>query len=153
MRILKIILFAILVVFIVIQFIQPAHNENGQVLQTDISNYYHIPDNVQALLKNACYDCHSNNTVYPWYAYIQPVAWLLEQDIKKGKEKLNFNEFSSYSRRRRTSKLKNIEDRIKDGTMPLRSYNWMHKNSRLTKEHKTLLIDWIEKTIDNSQSR
>lgn len=144
---LKQILLAILVVFIVIQFIQPVRNKSGQVLSTDISNTYSIPENVYTLLKNACYDCHSNNTNYPFYSYVQPIRWIMESDIKKGKEKLNFSEFGTYSSRRRNSKWIDIEKRIKDGTMPLSSYKLMHKNARLTIDEKKLIYDWIEKII------
>ena len=90
-KILFALLFVILVVFTAIQFIQPVRNISGQVLQTDISNTYNVPENVYTLLKNACYDCHSNNTNYPWYSNIQPVAWLLAMDIKNGKAKINFS--------------------------------------------------------------
>ena len=148
-KILFVILFVILIVFIIIQFIRPARNTSGQVLQTDISKIYSIPQNVSSLLKNACYDCHSNNTNYPWYTNIQPVGWLLAADIKNGKAKLNFSEFGSFSSRRQISKLRNIENRIKDGTMPLPAYQLMHKDARLTKEEKELLIDWIQKTKDS----
>ena len=81
----KKILSAILIVFIAIQFIQPAHNKSDQLLATDISKMVNIPDSVQALLKNACYDCHSNNTNYPWYSNIQPMGWLMAKHIKKAK--------------------------------------------------------------------
>lgn len=135
-----------LLAFIAIQFIRPARNQSGQVLQTDIANTIEIPSNVYVLLKNACYDCHSNNTIYPWYSNIQPVAWLLAKDIKNGKAKMNFSEFGSLSRRKQISRLKEMENQIKDNEMPLPSYQLMHKNARLTLEDKTLLIDWIEKT-------
>ncbi|MCB0262798.1 MAG: heme-binding domain-containing protein [Calditrichia bacterium] len=146
---LLVILAIILIVFITIQFIQPARNISGQVLQTDMSNIYNIPQNVSALFKNDCYDCHSNNTNYPWYSKIQPVGWLLEADIKNGKAKLNFSEFGSLSSRRKISKLRNIESRIKDGTMPLQAYQLMHPSAQLTKEEKQLLIDWIQNTRDS----
>lgn len=149
----KKILFAILIVLIGIQFIQPVPISSGQVLQTDFSNTYTVRGNVFVLFKNACYDCHSNNTKYPWYSKIQPIGWLLQDDIKKGKEKLNFSEFGSYSSRRRISKLRDIEKRIKDGKMPLKSYKLMHKNAQLFDEDKKLLVDWIENTIDSTQKR
>ena len=94
---LKQILFVLLIVFIGIQFMQPARNESGQVLQTDISKTYNIPNNVHTLFKNACFDCHSKNTNYPWYSNIQPMGWLIARDIKNGKAKLNFSELGSIS--------------------------------------------------------
>jgi hypothetical protein len=146
------ILAALLIIFIAIQFIRPDRNISGQVFQTDISNTYSIPANVYTLLKNACYDCHSNNTNYPWYSNIQPIGWFLANDIKNGKAKINFSEFGSLSSRRQISKLKGIENQIKDGSMPLPSYQLLHKEAQLTDGQKKLLIDWIRTTRDSLTS-
>jgi hypothetical protein len=148
-KIILAIILLIFIVFITIQFIQPVRNTSGQVLPTDISKLYKIPQDVSTLLKNSCYDCHSNNTVYPWYSNIQPVGWLLEADIKNGKDKLNFSEFGSLSSRRQISKLRNIKNRIKDGTMPIKVYQLMHPSAQLTDEGKQLLSDWIQNTRDS----
>ena len=145
----KKILLVLLIVIIAIQFIQPAGNESGQVLPTDIAKVYNIPDQVQTVLKNACYDCHSNNTNYPWYANIQPVGWILTRHIKNGKAELNFSEFGDYSSRKQRSKLNSIAKTIEDGTMPLSSYTLIHKNAILTKEEKALIIDWANTTKDS----
>jgi len=148
-KILLTILVVIVIAFISIQFIRPARNLSGQVLQTDISKTYNIPENVFSIFKNACYDCHSNNTNYPWYSNIQPVGWLLAKDVENGKAMINFSEFGSLSARRQISKLKGIENRIKDGTMPLPTYQLLHKDAQLTNGQKDLLISWIQKTRDS----
>ncbi|MBF9252201.1 heme-binding domain-containing protein [Pontibacter sp. 172403-2] len=145
----KKILLALLLVFIAVQFIQPARNQSGQALATDITKVYTIPENVQVLFKMACYDCHSNNTNYPWYANLQPGRWWLERHIKAGKEELNFNEFGTYSARRQMSKLRSIENSIEDGTMPLTSYTLIHKDARLTNEEKATIIAWLNETQDS----
>jgi hypothetical protein len=145
----KKILFAIGIVFISVQFIQPDHNKSGQVLATDISEIASISDSIQAVLKNACYDCHSNNTNYPWYSYIQPIGWLMAKHITEGKVALNFSEFSSYSPRRQLSKMTGIANSIKDDIMPLSSYKLMHKNARITNEAKALIINWAQLSIDS----
>ncbi len=142
------ILLVISAVFIVIQFIAPVHNKDGRVLETNISKMFNISDSVQAVLKKACYDCHSNNTSYPWYSNIQPMGWLMAKHIKQGKAVLNFSEFGSYSKRKQVSKLTGIANSIKDNTMPLPSYKWMHKNARLTNSEKELLIKWIQHAKD-----
>lgn len=139
----------VLIVLIGIQFIQPARNENGQALPTDISKTVFIPDNVKSLLQTTCNDCHSNNTNYPWYANIQPMGWLLANHIKGGKAELNFNEFGTYSQRRQQSKLKSIASQVKDDEMPLASYAFLHKNAKLTKEQKALIIDWALNAKDS----
>ena len=143
----------VLIVLIGIQFIQPARNENGQALPTDISKTVFIPGNVKSLLQTACNDCHSNNTNYPWYANIQPMGWLLANHIKDGKAELNFNEFGSYSQRRQQSKLKSIVSQIKDDEMPLASYTMLHKNAKLTKEQKALIIDWALNAKDSLEQK
>jgi hypothetical protein len=142
-------LLILLGVFILIQFIQPARNQSGQVLQTDITKMFYIPSEVKTVLEVACYDCHSNNTRYPWYAYIQPGGWWLAKHIKGGKEELNFSEFGVYSRRRQINKLRSIENSLKDGSMPLSSYALLHKNARLTGGDKALVIAWINKVKDS----
>jgi len=137
------------ILFIALQFIRPVHNKSGQVLTTDISKVITIPDTVLNVLKNACYDCHSNNTDYPWYSNIQPVGWLMANHIKKGKNELNFSEFGGYSPRRQLSKLNEIANSIKDDIMPLWSYKMMHKNAQLGTEEKKLLINLAQQLRDS----
>ena len=149
MRLIKIIALVLVIVFVAIQFIQPAHNKSGQILPTDFTVVYTVPTNVQTILQNACYDCHSNNTGYPWYSHIQPMAWIMERHIDNGKEKLNFSDFGSYSSRRQISKLKGIANQIKDDEMPIASYKMMHSKAKLTKEEKSLIINWMSKTADS----
>lgn len=134
-------------IFVVIQFIQPAKNKTEYALSSDISKVLSIPDTIQTILRNACYDCHSNKTNYPFYANIQPAGWLMAYHIKKAKNMLNFSEFGTYSQRRQSSKLDDIDNSIKDEIMPLKSYRIMHKPARLSKDEKSLLIDWTEQSI------
>jgi Haem-binding domain len=148
----KKILLTLLFVLIAIQFIQPAHNKSAKVLSTDFAKVYVVPDSVQSILQNTCYDCHSNNTNYPWYSNIQPMAWMMARHIKNGKDKLNFSEFDNYTGRRKISKLKGIANQIKDDEMPIASYKLMHKNARLSQTEKTLIMDWMNKTVDSLSS-
>jgi hypothetical protein len=142
---LMIFLLVIGAVLVGIQFIQPSRNSSQQILAEDFSNVYDVPANVRRLLKIACYDCHSNNTNYPWYAAVQPVAWLLDCDVRDGKDKLNFSEFGTYSGRLRVSKLRGINNGIKDATMPLPSYLLLHPEAKLAKQDVELITDWIER--------
>jgi hypothetical protein len=146
---LKKILLAIFIGFVAIQFIQPARNTNGQVLATDITTVVSVPDYVHTILKEACYDCHSNNTNYPFYAYIQPIGWLLNRHIQDGKSQLNFSDFGSLSQRRKESKLKSIANQIKDEAMPLPAYTILHKNAILSKAEKDLIISWANTAKDS----
>ena len=149
-KVIKIILAIVLFFFIAIQLYQPALNVNkGQVDKTDFAKVYTVPENVQNILQNACYDCHSNNTKNTWYSNIQPKAWMMKRHIDNGKEKLNFSEFGSISSRRQISKLKGIANQIKDDEMPLASYKIMHSYAKLSKEQKSLIMDWMNKKADS----
>ena len=113
-------------------------------MPTDISRSVNVPGNVLAVFKTACYDCHSNNTRYPWYVNIQPVGWVLAHHVKEGKEELNFSEFGTYSKKKQYNKLRSIGESIKEGTMPLNSYRVMHAGARLTETEKNALLKWVE---------
>lgn len=149
MNILKRIILILFIVFVGIQLIPTTRNQSNGVLATDIIRTYNAPENIKNLLKTSCYDCHSNNTNYPWYNKIQPVSWLLEGHIQKAKEVLNFSEFGAYSKRRQKSKLKSIASQIKDNKMPLPSYTFMHKDAKFSEEEKSLLENWVSQLIDN----
>lgn len=142
-------LLVLLTLFAVIQLIRPARNQSVQSVPSDISNSVSIPDTVYRLFKNACFDCHSNNTEYPWYSDIQPVGWLLARDIKNGKAKLNFSELASLSSRRRSSKLQEIKNQIRDDAMPLPLYRLTHQIALLTDEDKERIFTWIENANDS----
>ena len=149
MKLYQKILLILLGILIVMQNIQPAHNISGQILPTDISKTVNLPDNVLNIFKNDCYDCHSNNTRYPWYVNIQPVGWIMSSHIKTGKENLNFSDFGAYSPRKQTNKLRSIKTSIEEGSMPLPAYLIMHGSARLNAEDKKILIDWAEKSKDS----
>lgn len=102
-----------------------------------------VPANVAAILKVSCYDCHSNNTRYPWYSVLQPGAWFMGQHIKKGRDELNFDEFNNYSKRRKKAKIKSIISQIEKDEMPLKSYRMMHGNARLSADEKKELLDFF----------
>ena len=113
-RVVKIILIIIVIAFILIQFIRPSKNKGVEIAANEVTAVQPVPENVQQILKTSCYDCHSNNTNYPWYNYVQPTAWILANHIKHGKKDLNFSDFGSYPTRKQQSKLKAIADQIKE---------------------------------------
>lgn len=149
MKGIKKILFGLLVILIIIQFLHPARNKSGQDMPNDISKMVAMPGDVQVMLKKACYDCHSNNTNYPWYTAIQPFHWFMNYHIQSGKEELNFNEFGTYTPRRQQSKLRSIENSLKDGTMPLSAYTLIHRNAILSEAEKRLMINWVQNSRDS----
>lgn len=97
----KWIIYSLLIVLVGIQFIPTSINQQDITPYTDIRNVYTIPDNVLTVLEVSCYDCHSNNTNYPFYSRIQPMAMLMDKHVREGKEELNFSEFGDYSDRKK----------------------------------------------------
>ena len=149
MKILKIIAIVLLVAFVGIQFIPTTRNQSEVVPKTDFMLVNDVPNDIKNKLQVSCYDCHSNNTLYPWYNKVQPVAWFLEDHIKEGKAELNFNEWDDYSNRRKNSKLKSIINQIENGEMPLWSYTLIHKNALLSTGEKELIIGYMKQIKDS----
>lgn len=143
----------LLLAFIVIQFIRPTKNKAESVSNNDFSKLYPVPEDVQSILKTSCYDCHSNNTVYPWYAEVQPVAWWLNDHIVDGKKHLNFSEFAGYSLRKQYHKLEETEEMVKKGEMPLNSYLWIHKNAKLSDGQKVTIYNWVNAVMDTMKAK
>ena len=125
----KIIGIILLIALVVLQFFPTDRNISTTVPKTDFMLVNDVPDQIKNKLQVSCYDCHSNNTAYPWYNKVQPVAWFLESHVKEGKAELNFNEWDSLSNRRKASKLKSIISQIENDEMPLASYTIIHRNA------------------------
>jgi hypothetical protein len=134
----------LLIVFIVLQFFQSDKDNNEVFSAQNITTVVPVPDTVMHLLKTACYDCHSNNTNYPWYTNIQPVGWWLKNHITEGKQNLNFDVFAQYEKDKMLDKLKDIKKSQAQGWMPLSSYTWLHKNAILNEAQKKLIINWAD---------
>lgn len=147
-RVKKIVLI-LLIVLVGIQFIPIKLNLSNTISTSDFMIVYNVPEQIETKIKMSCYDCHSNNTQYPWYSKIQPGAWLMENHIKKGKEELNFSTFEEYSGRRKKSKLKSIISQIKDNEMPLSSYTLLHRDAELSEKDKLMLDKWLNKLRDS----
>ncbi len=126
------------------QFVRPARNLSAAAGPDDLAARHPVPARVLAMLQRACYDCHSNNTGYPWYAEVQPVRWWLDSHVNDGKRHLNFSEFGAYSAKRAGKKLEQITDEVEQHDMPLRSYTWVHREARLTPEEIKLLAAWAD---------
>ncbi len=138
----------LLLIFGLLQFI-PIQEKNISSVEAknSIEKLFSIPDSVLTILKSACYDCHSNNTRYPWYSNIQPVALFLNKHIVEGKKELNFDEFGNYTERRQQSKLKAVASQVKDGDMPLTSYKLLHSGAKLRAYEKEQIINWANKCL------
>ncbi len=132
----------LLVALVVIQFVRPTRNSSASESLNDISKFYDVPDEVHAVLKKSCYDCHSNNTVYPWYTNIQPAGLWLQSHVNDGKEELNFSEFGAYDQKRAKHKFEEIGEVVGEAEMPLSSYTLIHRDAKLTSEQSSAIAAW-----------
>lgn len=139
----------LLVVLVIIQFIRPEKNESTSAGNGSIINAMQVPPEVHEVLKVSCYDCHSNNTVYPWYSNIQPVGWWLANHVNEGKKELNFDEFMTYEPKRAAKKLKEIVEVIEKQEMPLKSYTIIHQDAVMSAEQQKLVADWARGAQQN----
>ena len=139
---LKKIAYILLAALVIIQFFRPERNTATGPQANAIATKYTVPANVDGILQKACNDCHSNNTVYPWYANIQPVAWWLADHVNEGKGELNFDESGTSSAKTAHHKMEEVIEMVKEGEMPLNSYTLIHRNANLSQEEKVAITDW-----------
>ena len=146
------ILLVLLVALIAIQFIHPARNKAVGAQPNFIGNKYPIPEDVKGILAKACFDCHSNNTRYPWYSKIQPVDWWLTDHIKEGKANFNFDEFLAKTLRYQYNKIHDVAELTEKHEMPLNSYLWIHKVAKLNEEETKKVISWANDVQDSLEA-
>lgn len=140
----KKIIIGVLMVLLVMQLLQPEKNKSEGIAADDISNTFKMPEAIHVVLVEKCYDCHSNNTRYPWYVHVQPIGWWLASHIKEGKDHLNFSAFKTYSANKATDKLEELSEAITEGWMPLESYLWLHREARVTPKETQLINNWLD---------
>jgi hypothetical protein len=126
------------ILLIIIQFI-PVEKSNPAI-ESEIP----ATAEVQKILSRSCYDCHSHQTVWPWYSQVAPVSWLIAHDVKEGREHLNFSVWSEFDWRKKVKIFEEIQEVIEKGEMPLTSYLWMHPNARLDINDQMILKSWLE---------
>lgn len=144
MRRIMTIVAAIAVVCVLMQ-LAPISANNPPITQ-DVA----APSPVEAVLRRACYDCHSNATRWPWYAHVAPVSWLVIRDVDHGRRHINFSTWDKYANDPETviRKLRNIDKVMHNGTMPLWYYLPEHSNARLTEADRQILEDWVMQSIE-----
>ena len=141
------ILLGLAIIFLAIQAIRPARNVSATASFTgkdDLTVLCPPSPEVRQMLATSCYDCHSNQTHYPWYAEVQPIGWWLANHVKDGRRHLNFAEFGTYPRKRQLKKLEEIGDELREHAMPLPSYTLIHRDAKLTAAQITALSRWAE---------
>lgn len=129
--------FGLAAVFVVIQFV-PVARSNPAVAAEVLA-----PPAARAVLRRACYDCHSNETVWPWYSKVAPVSWLVARDVAKGRDELNFSTWEQYTSKRQDKKLQEILEEITEGEMPPWFYLSVHRDAVLSAEDTAVLRSWV----------
>ncbi|MEH6406301.1 MAG: heme-binding domain-containing protein [Leeuwenhoekiella sp.] len=133
-----------LIALVGIQFIRPEKNNEGYESLKPYITETKPTKAVQQTLQTACYDCHSNQTEYPWYAQVAPVSFFLASHIKDGKRHLNFSDWDKYDAKRKDKKLSDIIEQVEAGEMPLSSYTLIHKDAVLSTQETEALLTWAK---------
>ncbi|MCB0837831.1 MAG: heme-binding domain-containing protein [Bacteroidetes bacterium] len=145
----KKILIGLLAILVIIQFIRPTKNNSNDTTY-DVTTRYEVPEEVASILKVACNDCHSNNTVYPWYSNLQPVGWILNNHVVDGKRHLNFSEFTKLRVAIQNHKFEEVVETVEEKEMPLESYTsfGLHPEANLSDDQRQVLIKWAQTQMD-----
>lgn len=138
MKLLKKILLALGLVFLLIQVVRPAHLNPPSVAPLV------APDEVLAILKQSCFDCHSNETEWAWYSHVAPVSWLVAHDVEEGREHLNFSEWGTLDAEARRELAEECIEEIAEGEMPLWFYTPLHPGSKVNGTELATLRKWAE---------
>lgn len=140
MKFIKYFFLFVLAALVVIQFIRPEKNSEGYETVALFEADANVSPAMAELFKANCYDCHSAQTQYPWYAEIQPVRFWLEGHVKDGKKHFNVSVWDLYSAKKKDHKLEELIEFVEEGEMPLDSYTWLH--SDLSEEQTKQILDW-----------
>ena len=149
MKILKITIWVVLALFVILQFIPNTYHEVVKSNEHDLILTGNVPEDVGLILRTSCYDCHSNETRYPWYAYIAPVSWLVVRDVKLGRDNLNLSEWGSRKTRDKIKLLDEIAEEVEEGNMPMPIYTITHGDAALDNSKKQLLVEWTENMMND----
>jgi len=142
MKIAKKIGLVLLVVLIIMQFFRIDKNTAEGDYTADFEAEAAPPAEVVKMFEVGCYDCHSNNTDYPWYAEVAPISFWLADHVKHAKGHLNFSEWKTYSTKKKKHKIGELIEMIEEEEMPLPSYTWIHKDAVFTSEQTEALLTW-----------
>jgi hypothetical protein len=135
---------ALIVLFVVAQFIQPARTNPASDATTAIDSHVEMIPEISLILNRACYDCHSNATKWPWYSRVAPVSWLVVSDVNDGRRHLNFSEWAKYDRSKAAKKMQEIDEEVTNMAMPLSSYTLLHPEARLSDQERALISTWAK---------
>jgi hypothetical protein len=130
--------------FATLQLANPSLTNPPVVPGHDLLSTNPPPPEISGMLRSACYDCHSNETRWPWYSHVAPVSWWLKSHVVDARERLNFSEWPHDDAQRAGKKWSRVSDSVGNGEMPLPSYTKIHKDARLTDDQRKKLADWAD---------
>ena len=130
-----------LIVFFLVFLVMQAFQIDKTNPTSEKSLEIQAPKEVMTIFKKACFDCHSNNTVWPWYSNIAPMSWTVKNHVEDGRRALNLSLWNSLSKEEQEKKLKKIYKKVY-AAMPLASYIALHEEADLTKEERSLIREW-----------
>lgn len=141
----KKILIGLAILFVVIQFVNRTDKSVPEVdASKDFLRATNAPENVIAVFKTACYDCHSYHTRYPWYSNVAPVSWWISGHIEQGREEMNLSTWTDYSQKKKDHKLEKMVDAFENGWMPLGSYTIIHRDALVPFRIRYEVADWLK---------
>ncbi len=140
-----IILIIIIILFIAIQFVRPERNSETVINRNELfAQLTDVPTVVRTSMLSACYNCHSNRTNYPWYASVAPVSWMISNNIKSAKKKVNFSEWHVLSADKQHHNLMEIVEVLEEGSMPPTPYKLMHPPGNLNDVERGVIVEWVK---------
>jgi len=140
----KIGVISLIAAVILIQFFRPERNLGEPGSESDMLIVTLPPDSLAVIFRTSCYDCHSDQTSYPWYGSVSPVSWILNRHIQSGKEQLNFSQFGNLEKNQKIGALADICDVLESGSMPLKGYLLVHREARISEQNLNALCSWTE---------
>jgi hypothetical protein len=145
----KFIFIGIIAVLIGIQFISIDKTNPTVDDNKDFIRLTNPPAEIGILIKNACYDCHSHNTKYPWYTDVAPVSWLIKEHINNGRRNLNFSTWPDYQESKKAHKIDECIEVVKSGEMPMKAYVMLHEEAEFSQDQKMALLTWFNVLRDS----
>jgi hypothetical protein len=136
------------ILVVLVQFFRPSRDNPASDPSLGVANHLRIPPRVATMLRTSCFDCHSNDTRWPWYTNFAPVSWLVVRDVSQGRRRLNFSAWASYTQSRQVSLLGNIAEQVTKEEMPYPPYLILHSEARLSRAERDSIAAWANDEQD-----
>ena len=135
----------LLLALVVIQFFRPEQTNPEASASSDFLAVSQAPAPIGKILRQSCYDCHSHETTWPWYAQVAPVSWMVSNHVKDGRKHLNFSTWGEYPAKKQDHKLEECAEEVHKAAMPMVNYTWLHSDAKLSAEQRKQLVNWFER--------